>query len=309
MKIIVTTYPFKEDSSYIKELKDMEHQVSFNPYKRKMSPTEVKSLMEKENPDIIIAGTEKYDSDLLDTCTNLKMISRVGIGMDSVDLEETEKRGIYVTNTPDAPTNAVAELTIGQMINSLRRVEQISNDLKNGGWDRHIGKELKNSKVGIIGCGRIGKSVIKKLKGFDVKEILMYDIDQTTYSHIENTTISDKNNILKECDIISIHIPYNDDNHDYITSKEFSLMRNGSILINMSRGGIINENNLYNWLYNNEDSYACIDVFEKEPYGGNLTNLVNISLTPHLGSCSMKSREEMEFHSVKNVIEYLENES
>ena len=304
-KIIVTTYPFNEDNENFKKLKKMGYDIQFNLYKRKMSPSEVLTVMELENPDIIIAGTEKYDANLLDACKDLRMISRVGIGMDSIDFEETSKRNIAVSNTPDAPTNAVAELTICQMINCLRRVERISQDLKKkSGWDRYIGRDIQNSNIGIIGCGRIGRSVIEKLKGFNPKLIYIEDIDMNK-TFIDGTLVSDKEEILRDCDIITLHIPFDESTENYITDKEFSMMKKDACIINTSRGGIINENNLYNWLYNNELASASIDVFENEPYKGELKTLDNISLTPHLGSCTIQSRKDMEDESIKNVIEYL----
>ena len=306
-KIIVTTYPFNEGNYRFEYLRGMGYEILFNEYKRKMSPSEVLTVMEIENPEIIIAGTEKYDSDLLDVCTNLKMISRVGIGMDSVDLEETNKRGIPVTNTPDAPTNAVAELTICQIINCLRKVGDISHDLKSkDGWNRYIGRSIKDSKIGIIGCGRIGSTIIKMLQGFNPHVIYIDDIDiDKTFFSYDNVLVSNKEEILKECDIISLHIPADKENIDFITSKEFNTMKKDAVLINTSRGGIVNENNLYNWLYNNKLASAAVDVFEQEPYKGELKNLDNISLTPHLGSCTLRSRIDMENESIKNVIEYI----
>tara|TARA_R110000772_G_scaffold20466_1_gene56647 strand:+ start:10086 stop:11012 length:927 start_codon:yes stop_codon:yes gene_type:complete len=304
-KIIVTTYPFNEDNENFNKLRKMGYDIQFNLYKRKMTPSEVLMVMELENPDIIIAGTEKYDVNLLDACEDLRMISRVGIGMDSVDLIETSKRNITVSNTPDAPTNAVAELTICQMINCLRRVEQISQDLKKkSGWNRYIGRDIQNSSIGIIGCGRIGRSVIEKLKGFSPKLIYIHDID-INETFIDGTLVSNKEEILIDCDIISLHIPFDSSTENYITEKEFGMMKKDAVLINTSRGGIVNENNLYNWLYNNELASSAIDVFENEPYKGELKSLDNISLTPHLGSCTIQSREDMENESIKNVIEYL----
>lgn len=308
MKLIVTTYPFDEINSSFEELKKMGFKILFNEYKRKMNPTEVKSLMKKENPDIIIAGTENYDINLLDVCTNLKMISRVGIGMDSVDLNECKNRNIIVTNTPDGPTNAVSELTIAQMINCIRRIPDINNQLKKGSWDRFIGRDIQNSTIGIIGCGRIGNSVIKKLNGFDTK-IKIYDINKWISAQVScdiaNCDISSKQEILETCDIISLHIPLTDETLNYIDETEFKIMKKDCVLINTSRGGIVNENNLYKWLYNNKLASAAVDVFEEEPYKGKLKKLTNIVLTPHLGSCTVQGRVDMENESIKNVIKFI----
>lgn len=305
-KIIVTTYPFDEDNPLFDDLRKMGYRIIFNLYKRKMTPSEIGMLMEIENPDIIVAGTEKYDKDLLDVCTNLKMISRVGIGMDSIDQSETEKRGIYVSNTPDGPTNAVAEYTIGQMINCLRGIERVGYSLKHkNGWERYIGKSIKGSNVGIIGYGRIGRSVAEKIRSFNPNKIYIHD-PYIGDSDIENDlVISTKKDILKKCDIISLHVPGGEENRNYISQDDFSIMKKDSILVNASRGGVVNEDDLYVWLSHNPECSAAMDVFDKEPYDGNLKSLDNISLTSHIGSYTKGARIEMENQSIKNVIEYL----
>lgn len=305
MKIIVTTYPFDEATHGVDELRSMGYQVSFNSYKRKMSQVELHALLVEEKPDIIIAGTEKYNAEVLDLVPNLQMISRVGIGMDSVDSTECEKRSIVVTNTPDAPSNAVAELTIGQIINGLRKVETVSEGLKQkGSWDRFIGREIAQLKIGVIGYGRIGKLVIEKLKGFNPKEILVHDLIIEAGNTDFGRAVS-KSTILEECDVITLHIPLTDKTENYISKDSFSIMKSNALLINTSRGGMINEDDLFDWLLKNKEAFGVVDVFCKEPYKGNLRELTNISLTPHMGSCSKISRFNMEGGSVDNVLKYL----
>ena len=148
MKIFITTYPFNENHSIIKDLEKDGHTFFFNKYRRKMSPDEVAEEHLRINPDAIVAGTEMYDSNMLDNCKNVKIISRVGIGMDSVDISECEKRDIMVTNTPDGPTDAVSDLVIGQMINSLRRIQFVDYDMRQSGWDRFVGRDIKNCDIG-----------------------------------------------------------------------------------------------------------------------------------------------------------------
>lgn len=307
MNVLITTYPFDENNEYLSLIKKYGGKIYFNPYKRKMKPHELKKELETINPEIIIAGTEKYDSNILDICDNLKVISRVGIGMDSIDIKECKKRGIKVYNTPDAPSNAVSELTICQIISALRRTHDFNKGIRLGEWNRHIGKEIKNCTIGIIGCGRIGRLTIKKLKAFSPKKIYINDINKNK-ENIDNCTPASKEKILKESDIISIHIPLDFENKDYICKEELSKLKKDCVLINTSRGGIVNENDLYKWLEENINATAALDVFENEPYCGKLIKLKNVLLSPHAGSCTKNSRLEMEKKSIENILIFFKND-
>ncbi|MBT3397445.1 hypothetical protein HOA55_00380 [archaeon] len=263
------------------------------------------SLIEKVkriNPEYIIAGVEKYDKEVLDLCPNLKLIARVGIGLNSVDIEECKRRGIAVTYTPDAPSNAVAELTIGQILLGIRFVPTADKIIRKGGWERYIGKELSNVKVGLIGFGRIGKLVYDKIKRLGAKEIMVNDIDKNQFRNNSELMIASKEEILKNCDVISLHIPLEDETIDFIKKDDFQKMKPDAILINNSRGKIVNEQDLYAWLHTNERAFAALDTFKTEPYVGPLSNLNNIFLTAHMGSCSMKSRNDMESGALAEVL-------
>ena len=309
--IVVTTSPYGSKNSDPRELLerlclDNNMKVSYNETGRKYSREELLQILQNKRPEIIVAGTEKYDVSILDTCPNLRMISRVGIGLDSVDLDECKKRGICVTYTPDAPTNAVAELTIGQIISLLRKTWIVDSEMRSGNWDRFIGRELSSCTIGIIGVGRIGTSVLRKLESLQPKRILYTDTDSSR-AIFPSYKWSSKNRILAECDIVSLHIPLNEANIGYIGTKELSLLKKNACIINTSRGGIVDEAALYDWLTKNSDASASIDVFEKEPYDGNLLSLNNILMSPHLGSCSKISRLEMEVGAAKSVNNYLES--
>ena len=311
--IVVTTSPYGSKNSDPREL--LEHlcldnnmKVSYNETGRKYSREELLLVLQNKRPEIIVAGTEKYDVSILDTCPNLRMISRVGIGLDSVDLDECKKRGICVTYTPDAPTNAVAELTIGQIISLLRKTWIVDSEMRSGNWDRFIGREISNCTIGIIGAGRIGSEVIKKLSSLCPKRMLYTDTDPSREIFPEYEW-SSKDRILEECDVISLHIPLTKHNVKYIGTKELSILKKDACILNTSRGGIIDEEALYMWLSENNDASASIDVFEKEPYDGVLLSLSNVLATPHLGSCSKKSRLAMELDAAKSVDNYLRSEN
>lgn len=314
MKVTVTTNPFGDPVRQpLTLLDDVGIKPSLNTAGRKYKSGELHKVLLKEKPDIIIAGTEKYNYEEFDLVPNLKMISRVGIGFDAIDLKECEKRGIIVTITPDAPTVAVAELTICQMINMLRRVPSIHHEMMCKSWQRYVGREIKNCKIGIIGFGRIGKAVYKRLLPFEPKRILVNDTDESQYNGIDHSHVSTLEKVLTESDIITIHIPYNEDNRNFISKHELSMMKKDACIINMSRGNIVNEYNLYWWLEKNSKTFAAIDTFANEPYepdaiGCDLRKRPNIIMTPHLGSCTRRSRYGMEVGAVEEVIRFINEE-
>ena len=309
MKIIVTTYPFdyghSKASQLINEIGELcAGTIEFNEKYKKYSPQELEVALKEQQPDIIIAGTELYDSQQLGWCPNLKMISRVGIGLDSVNLEECRRRNIVVTNTPDGPSNAVAELAVLQILTALRSTNIVDQHMRKNRWKRIIGREIKNCRVGVIGAGRIGSLVIEKLESFRPKQIMYTDTDNTK-KVFEHHTWSSKQQILEQCDVITVHIPLNAQNKDYLGKRELSCLKEDAVLINTSRGSIINESALYEWLKKRPLSKAAVDVFEEEPYVGKLLELPNILVTPHLGSCTKMSREAMATGALQEVLNFL----
>jgi len=298
--VFVATDPFGNiDPTFREKLKPYE--THYNKTGREYPKIELIENLKRINPHYIIAGVEKYDAEALDCAPNLKLISRVGIGLDSVDLEECKKRGITVTYTPDAPSNAVAEMTIGQIIMGIRFISLADHEIRKDGWNRHIGKEIEDCKFGLIGFGRIGKLVHNKLKALGAKDILIYDIDE---SQLEGYDISNssKEEIIKSCDIVSLHIPFCKENINHIAKEELQQMKTDAILINNSRGRIVNEDDLYAWLNTNERAFAALDTFAKEPYRGPLANLNNMLFTAHMGSCSTRSRNDMEGGALQEVL-------
>lgn len=304
MNVLVTVDKFGSNTRQILDCICLgKHSVYYNNNQRKLNRQELLELISITSPEIIIAGTETYDKDILDQCTDLKVISRVGIGIDSIDLEECKSRNIIIENTPDAPTNAVAELTVAQILNTIRRVQEVDRSIRDGKWLRHVGKDLNKSSVGIIGYGRIGSKVCNMLSNL-CSSIYVNEIDeskQITPPAIRSTLT----NIIEKCDVISIHVPLTSTTKSMISIIELNKAKPDAVIINTSRGGIINEEHLYKWLSKNRDARAAIDVFEQEPYVGKLAELSNCYLTPHLGSCTIKSRLDMEVGSVENIKKYL----
>ena len=251
----------------------------------------------------LIAGTEKIDAEVLNGISHIKVISRCGVGMDNVDLKTAESLGIKVFNTPDAPTAPVAELTIGLILAVLRRIPQSDQAIRAGRWSKQMGSLLSAKKVGIVGFGRIGQAVAHLLGEFG-SSLYYYDPVNTDYSG--NAMPLGIQELLEMVDIVTLHVPYCQDNRHFIDQKRLQLMKPGSVLVNCSRGGIVDEEALYEELKNGHLAGAAVDVFEQEPYNGPLKELDNVVLTPHIGSYAKEARIRMEIESVQNLIKGLE---
>ena len=305
-RILITTAPFGEQIRLPIDLLDQSGiEYLINPYGEKLNENQLIELV--SDIDVIIAGTEQLNDRVLSYAKSLKFISRVGTGVDSVDLLSARKRGIKVSHTPDAPGPAVAELTIGLMISLLRHIHISNDQIKNGVWSRFIGRRISELSIGIIGVGRIGKGVISRLSAFTNNRILVNDINPNLeLNNYHNLEWVDKDKIYCESDIISLHIPLTKHTNNMIRSDELMKMKSDAIIINTSRGGIINESDLQEVLLSGHLSGAAVDSFNEEPYSGPLKNIENCLLTAHMGSMSIDCRAQMERAATEEAIRFLD---
>ncbi|MCH3757878.1 MULTISPECIES: phosphoglycerate dehydrogenase [Campylobacterales] len=303
MKVFVSTHPFGETSKIPLELLSKnEFEVRVNAHRRKITSQEL--AKDIRDAEILIAGTEKITEEVLQNAPNLKLISRVGIGLDGIDFELCRKYNIKVAYTPDAPTMAVAELCVGLMFDLSRKISFTDANLKQGVWNRHMGMLLYGKTIGIIGMGRIGKSLIKLLSSFNVSFKVCEPNPDFTFLKMYNVELTDKIKLLKESDVVSLNLPLKRDTINFLTLDDLKNMKKSSILINTARGGIVNEDDLYIALKENLIAGAAVDVFEEEPYKGKLRELDNIVLTCHMGASTIESRTDMETQAVEEVIRY-----
>jgi len=299
MKICISTTSFGEyDKSYLKLCESKGYELILNPYGRKVKPEELIGLAKEAVG--LIAGTESITEEVLTKLTNLKVISRCGVGMETVDLDAAKRLGIKVFNTPDAPTLAVAELTVGLILSLLRKISLTGMAVKNGKWQKLMGNLLSGKRVGIIGFGRIGKKVAELLNCFDCEILFTDPLVIESKGSFKSVPIE---KLLKDSDIVSIHVSAND---KILGLKELKMMKRGAWLINTSRGEVVDEGALYEVLKGGHLSGAALDVFAQEPYAGALLKLDNVILTPHVGSYAKESRVEMERQSVENLLKGLE---
>jgi len=274
-----------------------------NPFRRKLTEDEVARLIEEHQPVGMIAGVEPLTRKVLKNAKSLKVISRCGIGLDSVDLDAAKETEIIVTNTPEGPTRAVAELTIGLILSALRRINNADSKIREGKWERPMGILLYGKTVGILGCGRIGSYVARLCSVFGTHVI---GHDPHINSH-ELCELVGKDELLEKSDVVSLHIPYSKENLHYIGKREISIMRDGAVLINASRGGLVDEVALYEALVSGKLAASAMDCFEKEPYTGDLAKLDNIVLTSHIGSYAREARDMQEKQAVENLIAALKS--
>lgn len=287
-------------------LEDFGAEYKLNPYGRKPTSPEMIELL--KDADGLIAGTEELNRHVLSHAPRLKIISRCGVGIDNVDLEATGELGIHVCNTPEAHVDSVAELTLAGILDVLRHVSYADRLLRLQRWEKQMGSLLREKTVGIIGLGRVGMALVRLLEPFDVR-VLAYDIDQHQALEQRNRVeYCSLNELLKHSDIVTLHLPYTTDTEHVLDRSRLAAMKPGAIVVNCSRGGLLDEQALYELLTEGKLGGAYLDTFEHEPYDGPLTNVPNVVLTPHIGSYAAESRLRMEVEAVKNLLAFFQME-
>ena len=309
-RILITTSSFgKDDDSPLKLLQKTGYETIINPYGRKLTEEEVLNLILEVKPVGMIAGVEPITARVLQKAKGLKVVSRCGVGLESVDLNAAGSLDITVTNTPDAPTEAVVELTIGLIFNLLRKISFLDRELRKGNWTKESGSLVRGKRVGIIGLGRIGKRVAETLLGLGAKVVgtdIQPDYEWLPKNQVPLVILEE---LLKQSEILCLHVSYTLSNEYLVGRKELETMPKGAYLINTSRGEVIDHDALYSMLTNGHLSGAALDVFDHEPYTGPLTQLDNVILTPHIGSYAREARVEMEIQAAENLIEELRKQA
>lgn len=248
----------------------------------------------------IIAGLEPLSSKVIDAFRDLQVIARLGAGLDTVDLNAAALRGITVHSTPDATTDAVAELTLGLMIAQLRGILAADSALRKGVWQPVGGGLLKNRAVGVIGFGRIGQRVTELLSVFGAR-VRFYD---PHFSGDDERRCSSLVELLSSSDVVTLHAPLTPETRGLLSSREIELLRPGCVVINVARGGLIDESALEVAVRAGRIR-AAVDCYAEEPYIGPLRELEGIVLTPHIGSLTAETRREMEETAARLLVDEL----
>lgn len=299
MKVFISTTTFAQFSRKpLDILKENKIDFVLNPLKRKLSEQEIGEFLEEGAYSGLVAGTEPLTGPVLTKAKSLKVISRVGTGMDNIDLSETEKLNIKVCNTPNVLIDSVAELTIGLILNVLRKISLLDRNVRAKVWKKEMGLLFKGKILGIIGFGRIGRRVAALARAFG-SEVIFYDLRKIKTKIAKQDSLA---KLIQDADIISVHSSAKE---MLISEKEINSMKDGVIIINTSRGSVIDEEALYSGLKSGKIYSAALDVFNNEPYVGKLIELEDCVLTPHIGSYAKEARIQMEIEAVRNLIKVI----
>lgn len=294
-------------------LKEQGYEVDISPHDRPLTQEElVLELSKKPYTALLSLLTDIVDAKVFDACPTLTIVANYTVGFNNIDIEEAKKRNIIVTNTQGTSSDAVAEHAVALMLAVAARVVEGDSFVRKGkyqGWDPCllIGLDISKKKIGLIGAGAIGSKLAHILKhGFDC-EILYHDVQRnSTLEEICNATYTDLDTLLRESDFISLHVPLLPSTTHLINKEKLELMKASAILVNTSRGPVIDEEALAEVLNDKRIAGAGLDVFEFEPkINEKLLTLDNVVLTPHIASSRKATRDQMSLIAAKNIVAVL----
>jgi D-3-phosphoglycerate dehydrogenase len=252
---------------------------------------------------MVVRSRTKVRAALIDACPNLKVIVRGGIGLDTIDTDYARSKGITVMNTPKASSASVAELTIGFMFAMARQIPTTTSSMKAGKWEKKKfeGDEIGGKTLGVIGFGNIGCEVAKRALALGMT-VLAYDVYEPKLEGVKRVTVDE---LLSRSDYITLHLPLTDETHNLIGAAEFAKMKPGVRLINCARGGVVDENALYDAIVSGKVAGAALDVFAQEPSEGHrLFNLEQVIGSPHIGAATKEAQSRIGAEVAKKIIEF-----
>ena len=310
-KKILVTLPFPKSmitsfDDCVKMMEERGFEVILDPRGRALQEAELFEYL----PDLYadICSTDHWTAEALAKAPDLKCISRMGVGYETVNVAEASKRKIAVTVTKGANTFDVAEFTFSMILALGRKLRDADKGIRNGEWKRTFGHSLRNKTLGIVGLGAIGKTLVKLVQGFDVK-VLAYDAYQDkVFAEKYDISYVSLEELVKNADVITVHSPLTPETRGMIGEKELSMMKPTTIIINCARGGIIDEKALYEALVNKTIAGAGLDVFEKEPLDKDhpLLKLDNVLLSAHTAGMTYEGRSLLVRMAFQNVIDVYE---
>jgi phosphoglycerate dehydrogenase-like enzyme len=302
--ILVTWPDFDHDGPEVgRRLTAAGHELRLAPARARRSRDELIKLL--EGVDAAIVSTDPFDAAVLEAADRLRVIARVGVGTDSIDLAAAARRGVAVCTTPGANTESTADHTIALMLAALRRVPQHDRAVRGGAWERTgaaTGWELSGATVGLIGCGAIGRAVLRRLSGFDVRA-LVFDPYAEAALGAERAPLE---RLLRESDVVSLHLPLTRATRGLLDRRRLGLLPSRAVLVNTARGGLIDEEALVEALDRGALRAAALDVLALEPPGfTRLRELPNVILSPHVAGLSERSVHEMTRRATDAVLAVL----
>lgn len=274
-----------------------------NPLGRRLNPEEI--VAQGREATGIVAGVEPYTAEVLEQLPRLRVISRVGVGTDNIDKSAAKSRRIVIRNTPNVVIQPVSELTIAMIFDLMRHLTRHTAQLRARRWTKFTGRQVGGRTLGIVGLGRIGRRVAAlaqaigmTVTGADVAP----DID---WAGRHGVRLTDLDAVLREADVVSLHLSSEAERPFKLDAAMIARMKAGACLVNVARGGLVDEAALCDALKSGRLAGAALDVFPEEPYSGSLCDLDNVVLTPHVATLTQESRMQMELEAVENAIESL----
>lgn len=297
---------------YMFEMEEMLRAEGIEPKQADLTRVDLEGLSEQASDcSSVIACAETYNDAVFDRLPNLKCIVKSGVGLDAIDIDSATRHGVVVSNTPGANGSAVAEMAVAMMLSMSRRIVHYHNWVMEGHWKSDTySNELSEQTVGLVGFGYIARTVAKYLSGFGCK-IIAYDIKPDIKAaeelHVEFTSFE---NVLSNADIISLHAPLTDETRGYINRDTIEMMKPGAILVNTSRGGVVNEDDLYEALRSQRIAAAALDVTGTEPLSldSPLRTLNNIQLSPHKATSTYEAMRNLHMACAVQIIQYYRGE-
>ena len=306
MKILVTDEVAREGLALLEQDPRIELEVHLG-----LSVEEIHAIIGDFEVLITRSGTT-VDKPLLDAARNLKLVARAGVGIDNVDVEYASSRGVIVVNAPFGNTNSAAEHTMALLLAACRNITVANASLKGGQWKRapFTGIELKGKVAGVIGLGKVGGRVATRLKAFECEVLGCDPYIAVKRAHDLGVKLVSHDEIFQNCDIITVHTPLNAETNDMINARAFGLMKQGVIVLNVARGGIVSETALLENLASGKIAVAAIDVYSKEPPNTPLLlELIaqnKLTVTPHLGANTAEAQVNVAVDVAREILNYLD---
>jgi len=308
-RVLVTPTSYaKNDIKLRTELEEQVGEVIYNTLGRPLKSFELVELIPEV--DGYIAGLDEINKDVINKAKRLKVIARYGVGVDAVDLQAAQAKGIIVTNTPGANSSSVAELTVGLILSLARNIPQAVQSTKAGSWPRFRGLSLVGKVIGLLGFGSIGKQVARKLSGFDCEMVAYDPFPDSETADILGVSLVNLEDLIRWSDFLTLHMPLSPETRGLVDAEFISSMKHGSYLINTSRGEMVDETALFEALESEKLNGAALDVFEKQPPDPEnlLLNHPKVLATPHMGAHTDGAADAMGWGALLDCLMVLQGE-
>lgn len=293
------------DPAAVKRIRDAGHEVV--EAKGLAAPDLINAL--KGVHGLMVRSATKVTAEVLAATPDLRVVVRAGTGLDNVDRAAAEARGVLVRNTPNANSVSVAEIMFALMLGLERHVASAASDLRAGRWEKtkYQGREICGRTLGIVGFGRIGREVATRARAFGMIVIAFDPLLKSSPAGFDWVKLADYDTVLRECDVLTLHVPLTDSTKHSLSTREFGLMKPDAVLVNASRGGVVDEAALYTALTTGKLRGAAIDVFEKEPAPADhpLLSLPNLLAMPHLGASTSEAQKRAGLDAADALLEVL----